>query len=306
MKRVTRFCFLLFLLIGSLSVELFGYELAVVSMFRNTAPYLKEWVEYHQMVGVEHFWLYNDGSTDNWEEVLSPYIKQGLVEVAYWSDDNTDWVPRQIGAFQNGLSQALGVAKWVALIDQDEFLVPMEDKTITECLNKHFSKAPAVYVNWRNFGTNHINVNKREPLLSHLIACSMKNHPRNCVGKSIIRPEYAKLNAMWSPHFCSLNDGLEYVNGDGEKTLSVRGDDLITDGKHHSKYIAVHHYAFRDEKYFREVRLPRDSDPNLMIRMEEEFNVVKNYKILELIKKHHPKMYQEKWKGPYDDKVRIR
>ncbi len=306
MKRIVKFGFLFFLLVSSFSLKLFGYELAIISMFQNTAPYLKEWVEYHRMVGVDHFWLYNDASTDNWEEVLAPYIQEGLVEVFYWPHSGGDWVPAQIGAFQDGMQRALGVARWAAPIDQDEFIVPMEDKTITECLSKHFSDAPAVYVNWRNFGTNHAYVNKGDPLLSHLVACSMKNHSRNCVGKSIIRPEYAVLNSMWSPHFCSLKEGAQYFNGDGEKSLNLRGNDLITDGKSHAKYIGIHHYAFRDEAYFKEVRLPRDSNPDLMVRMEEEFNVVPNYKILELIKKHYPKMYEKMWKGPYDNKVRVK
>ena len=48
-------------------------------------------------------------------------------------------------------SCALGEARWVALIDVDEFIVPMRDTTIPRCLKNHFSKAGAVYVNWRNF-----------------------------------------------------------------------------------------------------------------------------------------------------------
>ncbi|MBS0627897.1 MAG: glycosyltransferase family 92 protein [Verrucomicrobia bacterium] len=289
---------------SSICIDLFGYELAIVSMFRNTAPYLKEWVEYHQMVGVDHFWLYNDASTDDWEEVLKPYMEQGLVEVFYWPAGKPDWVPGQLKAFEDGLSRSLGVAKWVALIDQDEFIVPMQDKTIIECLNNHFSKAHAVYVNWRNFGTNHITLGEGEFMLSKLVKCSAKNHPRSCVGKSIIQPEFIKIDEMWSPHFCPLQEGIDYYNGDADKTLSMLGSDLITDGKNHSNYIVINHYAFRDEKYFKDERLPRDANPNLMIRMEEEFNAMYDYKILEQIKKHFPKMYETKWKGPYDSKVR--
>ncbi len=68
----------IFILICS---QLIGYELGIASQFRDEAPYLKEWVEYHRMVGVDHFWLYNNSSIDNWEEVLQPYIDEGLVEV---------------------------------------------------------------------------------------------------------------------------------------------------------------------------------------------------------------------------------
>jgi hypothetical protein len=109
---------------------------------------------------------------------------------------------------------------------------------------------------------------------------------------------------MWSPHFCPLKEGFDYYNGDAGKTLFMKERDLITDGKNHSKFISINHYAFRDEKYFKEVRLPRDANPDLMIRMEEEFNAMYDYKILELIKINFPTIYESKWKGPYDYKVR--
>ena len=48
-------------------------------MFRNEAAYLKEWIEYHHLAGVEHFWLYNNNSTDQWQDVLQPYIDWGIV-----------------------------------------------------------------------------------------------------------------------------------------------------------------------------------------------------------------------------------
>ena len=35
------------------------YKLSICAIFKNEANYLKEWIEYHRMVGVEHFYLYN-------------------------------------------------------------------------------------------------------------------------------------------------------------------------------------------------------------------------------------------------------
>ena len=43
------------------------YELALVTVFRNEAPYLKEWIEYYRMMGVDHMILYNHLSTDNFQ-----------------------------------------------------------------------------------------------------------------------------------------------------------------------------------------------------------------------------------------------
>lgn len=41
------------------------YYLALVSFFRNEARFLKEWIEFYRMIGVEHFYLYNHLSDDN-------------------------------------------------------------------------------------------------------------------------------------------------------------------------------------------------------------------------------------------------
>ena len=122
------FCFL----IGSIIHHLSAYELTIASMFYNEAPYLKEWIEYHRMVGVEHFWLYNNGSTDHWEEVLQPYIEGGIVEVTYHPTPAEGFFgATQLRAFKEGIRRAVGNAKWIALIDIDEFLLPMQDRTVT-------------------------------------------------------------------------------------------------------------------------------------------------------------------------------
>ena len=35
--------------------NLFLYNLAVVSIMKNEAPYVKEWLDYHILAGVENF-----------------------------------------------------------------------------------------------------------------------------------------------------------------------------------------------------------------------------------------------------------
>jgi hypothetical protein len=274
-----------------------SWELTVVSFFRNTAPYLKEWIEYHHMVGVDHFLLYNDASTDNWEELLKPYIDSGLVEVFYWPKNGPLWQKTQRAAFRDGLTRTKGVSTWVALIDQDEFLFPKRDKTVTKCLRKYYSECQAVYINWRNFGTSHKILHEGEPMLTRLISCSMKLHPRNSVGKSIVRPEAVQLMNVYYTHHIPLIPGAIYLDGDGERSLISRGLDWETSGKPHTKYLQINHYAFRDEKYFRETRLPRDSNPKLLLSLYEEYNLVNDHSIIKFIKKYHPAKFKKIWTG---------
>ena len=54
----------------------FAFELMLCLRFKNEAPNLKEWLEYHHMVGVQHFALYNNNSTDDYRSVLDPYVNK--------------------------------------------------------------------------------------------------------------------------------------------------------------------------------------------------------------------------------------
>jgi hypothetical protein len=66
---------------GQIDQKEYKYDLAICAIFQDEAPYLKEWIEFHRLVGVEHFYLYNHRSRDHYQEVLKPYILSGLVEL---------------------------------------------------------------------------------------------------------------------------------------------------------------------------------------------------------------------------------
>ena len=53
--------------------------LSITAVLQNEAPYIKEWIEYHRLVGVERFYIYDNESTDNVKEILKPYIDLGIV-----------------------------------------------------------------------------------------------------------------------------------------------------------------------------------------------------------------------------------
>lgn len=260
------------------------YKLAIVSMFKNTAPYMKEWIEYHRLVGVDHFWLYNDASSDHWDEVLQSYIEEGIVEVFDWPATKPWWVDDQVRAFQDGLSRALGKTDWVALIDQDEFLLPMQENSVVDCLNEHFSHASAVYVNWRCFGTSQVTLKENEPMLQRLISCAPKFHSSSGVGKSIVRPEHVLIDAVWYVHHCPLIDEAIFLNGDGSQTLKkITWDDWHTDAQLHDTFLRINHYTHRDEKYFWEIRYPKYPEQHVEIENYEIFNLDNDFTILDLI-----------------------
>jgi len=290
--------FFVFLSLIGFTYHLSAYEIAIGSMFRNEAHYLKEWVDYHYMAGVEHFWLYNNNSTDNWEEVLQPYIEKGIVEVTYWPNPaGTCYMKTQVQAFKDAIKRAQGVAKWIALIDIDEFLLPMQDRSIPECLDNHFSDAFAIYVNWLNFGTGGVYISQGEPILFRLISASLRTHSDNGIGKSIVRPEFVDLANVWYLHHFTLKPDAYYINGNREP-MSFVGNDLRPDGRHYDQYIRINHYVLRDESYYRNVKLAKPSqgypDKNQLLEHYDSFSKVRDYSIINFIQKNYPGKYPGK------------
>src|ERR1700733_13535401 len=112
----------------------FKYQLAICAIFRDEAPYLKEWIEYHRLIGVEHFYLYNNRSTDNFEEVLAPYVASGVVDL-FHNDIKTENLKDHIDkvqckSYSHALELSKGQVKWLAIMDADEFIFPIKEKSL--------------------------------------------------------------------------------------------------------------------------------------------------------------------------------
>ena len=124
-----------------------GY-LAACAIFRNEARYLAEWVAFHRIVGVEHLFLYNNLSDDDYAEVLEPFVAEGSVTLIDWPV-----YPGQNQAYDNCVERTRGAWRWVAFIDLDEFLFSPRIRPVPELLAQ-FEHLPGVGIPWAQFGTS--------------------------------------------------------------------------------------------------------------------------------------------------------
>ena len=75
-------------------IELFGthdkrkmkYRISLCLIFKNEAPFLKEWLDYHLAIGIDHFYLYNNNSDDNYMVIVKPYVDKGIVTLIEWPE----------------------------------------------------------------------------------------------------------------------------------------------------------------------------------------------------------------------------
>lgn len=236
--------------------ENYKYQLAVATIFRNDAPYLREWIEFHRLVGVEHFWLYNNSSTDDYAELLAPYVEEGIVDLFDWGSGQDDWngfcFGVQPAAYRDAISRARSEeqkTKWLALIDSDEFVFPVEEYSLLECLERYYSDCSGVCVNWQLYGTSGVErIPSNKLMIEMLLYKAPHDYPRNRYYKSIVQP--ADVNWCHNPHYCTYHDGHWHVNTDRER-VEAESDKILLDK------IRINHYWTRDEDYTYNVKMPR-------------------------------------------------
>jgi hypothetical protein len=122
--------------------------LSVWSLYQDEAPYMREWIEFHRLVGVERFYLYDHDSVDDHREALAPYIDDGVVVLHDWPID-----PGQVQAANHCLENYREQSRWIAFIDLDEFLFSPAGLTVPEVL-ADYEQWPGVVVNVAVFGTS--------------------------------------------------------------------------------------------------------------------------------------------------------
>jgi len=232
-------------------------HLSVCAIFKNEAPWLTEWLNYHHKVlGVSHFYLYNNDSSDQYEEVLKPYIDRGVVELIEWGSEDPShatvgaymdapWSSFQLGAYNDCLkNRALGKTHWVAMIDIDEFIVPLKGvRAFYDLLRTAERKGKgSIQLFWRVFGTSDIaNLQKGERLTEKLIWRSQDDHPWNRHVKSIHRPEAVA--------FCLVHEA-EKFKPPYKKKIIPREE------------ACIHHYWSRTEQFCLDKRgISKDSNP---------------------------------------------
>lgn len=142
-----------------------NYKLVFTTNFKAENPYLQEWIEYHLLVGVDHFYLYDQDGGEEARQILAPYEHAGLVTRHPWTHyDGTryDGPTRFYQINKNHLGFAhcarhyRHAAEWMMKIDVDEFLYPpADDDNLLQWLNSISGKGiKGVSIPRFNFGYN--------------------------------------------------------------------------------------------------------------------------------------------------------
>jgi hypothetical protein len=228
--------------------------LSVCAVYRDEGPYLREWVAFHKLVGVERFYLYNNRSgEDGHREALAPYIEDGTVVLHEWPDclppNVVTGEATQTATYQHCIQNHADESRWIAFIDLDEFLFSPTGRSLPDMLTE-YERWPGVGVNWALFGPSGHTARPDGLVIENYVRRSDKKGHNDKI-KSIVDPR--RVRNFCLAHFFVFHGEPHVAVDENHRLIDARpGSPYSTTDEISFERFRVNHYTTKSEEEFRQ------------------------------------------------------
>lgn len=228
------------------------YKLSVGALFKNESHSIKEWVEHYLSRGVEHFYLIDDSSTDNYLSEIQEYIDKGIISlfIAQWQR----YITRQRDMYNYYILPRINETEWLLIVDMDEYMWTPNSLLLTTVLDqaKHIAQ---IQVEHTIYGSNgHI---KQPKKIVESFTKRSSIHPTQTPGNR----KYF-VNSLFE--FSSLNvHHASFIKEEDEKKRFLLLD---------KSYFILNHYNCQSKEFWLNVKCTRGDGDHYRVRTEEDFN----------------------------------
>ncbi|WP_019945201.1 glycosyltransferase family 2 protein [Dyadobacter beijingensis] len=253
------------------------YYLAVCCIVKNENDYLREWLEYHRKIGVEHFFIYDNGSEIPVEETVNTLGFNSFATVIEMPGKR-----KQVKAYQHCIDRFGKRARWIAFIDMDEFIVPKTDDVHLPKLLEKYENYGGLGVSWLIFGSNN---HQRKPAGSQLENFTKRAEvdflPNRHI-KSIVQPQHVRAADM--AHCFYYKQGFFCVNEHFMPIPHATADPSVD-------FIQLNHYYCRSFQEYHQKVARGNADTKRKRKLEEfhnhdrDANAVVDTTILDILKR---------------------
>ncbi len=225
------------------------YKLSVIAMFKNESWIIKEWIEHYLSEGVEHFYLIDNGSNDDYEDKISTYNEYiSLVK------DSTRLPYGTQSYLYNKIYLDIIKAetKWIITCDIDEYIYARNGyEKIIDVLNTMPSNIETIWIPWKIFGSNG-NIKHPENIVYSFTRRSNQLNSFLGHGKSIIRAKNL-VNFGCCGHYVEVkNNSTIYTPNKDNYYLFDFNENTC------SKFnLALNHYMLLSEEYYTKIKCNR-------------------------------------------------
>ena len=221
-------------------------KVGICTVGKNDNKYIREFVEYYQKCGVDKIFLYdnNDSKGENFDDVISDYIKSGLVEISnFWRGKNNEQLKIMNDCYRNNNDKY----DWLIFYNLDEYIHLKDFTSIKQFLGQErFNTCKKIYLNWVHHTDNNLmhyeNGTLRDRFPEKESKPSGAKINQHVLVKSIIRGNISDI-IFDCEH--KLSKELKGCNAEGIET-SLEGCSLPTPD-FENNYIDHYHYKSVDE-----------------------------------------------------------
>ncbi|CAM0946587.1 unnamed protein product [Alopecurus aequalis] len=181
-------------------------QFCACTMVRNVAKFLSEWVHHHAAIGVDQFFLYDNGSDDNLAGQVTRLQAAGIrILTVTWP-----WTKTQEAGLSHCAAMQQASCQWMAFIDIDEFIfsprwnkLEYPSKAMLEAVVSVDPQVGQVYLPCFDFGPSGHTSNPREGVCQGYI-CRINTVNRH---KSLVRLDAVSYSLKNSVHHFELKSG---------------------------------------------------------------------------------------------------
>ena len=209
-------------------------KICIVAILKWEEPFLDEWIAYHRMIGIDHFYLYDDDPLFPLAEFVKPYSE--YVTVINWNgmDLQIDGqTTTQIKAYVHAVQHFACSYDWVIFMDGDEFIVLRKHQSVPDFLAEFDENCSAVSLHWHVFGHNGF---YEDPPGLVTASLTRRMFTPSIQIKTFSRP--ATIKSVDSPHYCRLRSG-SWLDVNHQPFKYVYPNPGLTDTAH------INHYQCR-------------------------------------------------------------
>jgi len=177
------------------------YYLSLCSIIKDER-YLEEFIIYYNILGVEHFYIYDNESSYSISDRLNKPYFQKLCTILKIKGQI-----QQLNAYNDCIQNFGKETKWLIVVDGDEYIVPKKDWSMRDFLNK-YEDAHAIGINWVMYGSSFYDKKQEGLLINNYRYCS---NTQNKHIKTVFQPKYVK-NFTKDPHHLNIHNPSKYID----------------------------------------------------------------------------------------------
>lgn len=158
------------------------YYCSVCLLAKDEQDYITEWLEWHNAIGVDHFYIYDNNSVVPLRKSIPKHYQSKCTIIDFSGNHRHT----QMECYAHCLKHYKNESHWMAFIDADEFIRLIDNVNINSFLQE-FEPYTGIYIGWINYNANGLEKQDARPVRERFTQ-RMTTYPNwMAKGKSIVQ-----------------------------------------------------------------------------------------------------------------------